>query len=480
MKTRLTLLIAGLLTCSFSFATHCKAGELTYKLLDSTGLYFQVSFTSYTSTSYPGNLADRSSVVVFWGDGSTDTLFRVNGPAIDSIYHAGEDCDSFLRKNIYTGTHHYAGPPPSPYEFYVVGIEDQNRIANILNIANRASDEIPMYLEDTIYVNRMIDGAPNNSPVSLESCVTGYVNLNDTVTINPAVSYIDGDSLYFELATPLQGPGSPVPAYRSLEQICVGQSLDFNHQTGQLTWIAPCSMGLYSVAWLVKEYRCGELLGTMHREMTIAVYNENNDPPVISSVHDTIIQPGDSVSFMVTATDFQQPVLLNVYSSAFALAQPPTVYTSTTGNTVAATITWQTGLASAQKGAYIFTVAASDNYTIPGTPSTPAGLTAYTSFRVWVADTSECVVVRRTGINDVLMFNDLKVFPNPFSNELTIAMPEAATGLRLMDVAGRVLLQQSIAGQGRVKLSTTKLAAGLYFLEVNLNGQKLVRQMVKQ
>lgn len=484
MKAKLFLLLALGSICVSSYATHYRGGYITYKLLDAPTLYFEITVTTYSKVSAPSNLADKQVVLVTWGDGTDDTLCRVNGLFTNGPCYDGENCGNDLRKSVYTGTHHYAGLPAPPANYYIIGMEDLNRIANIININNGLSDEVAWYVEDTLFINNIISAGVNSSPVFLEECPSGFANLGDTLTINPTVYDADGDSLYFELAVPLQAQGSAAPLYTYPNQYCQQQGVnsqlyEIDYQTGQITWQMPCATGVFNAAYLVKEYRCGALLGTILRDVQIIVLNEPNDPPSLTLVTDTIIKPGDSISFLINATDpnASQTVSLSMYAGDVLSAQLAT-FTSTVGNPASAVFTWQTNAASVQKAAYLFTVAAADNHVIPGNPSIAAALTTYQTFRVWVTDSSECAVFTTT--DKIAEETAISIYPNPFSNEINIGNLETGSLLRLTDLAGRILNEQTFQFSGLAKIPTDNIACGLYFLEMNTSHGRVVRQVVKQ
>ena len=64
-----------LLFCSDLAATHNRAGEITYSQIGP--LTIRATVTTYTKASSQG--ADRDSVLLAWGDGQSDIVFRVNG-----------------------------------------------------------------------------------------------------------------------------------------------------------------------------------------------------------------------------------------------------------------------------------------------------------------------------------------------------------------------------------------------------------------
>src|SRR4051812_8491899 len=93
------------LTASFSaFATHNRAGEITYKCLG--GYDYEVTITTYCKISSP---ADRCDLTVYFGDGDSAVAPRVNGPSTNNCPggHDGVQISTNnggIRLNIYKTT----------------------------------------------------------------------------------------------------------------------------------------------------------------------------------------------------------------------------------------------------------------------------------------------------------------------------------------------------------------------------------------
>ena len=139
---------------SFSYATHNKAGEVTYKHV--SGLTYEITVTTYTDSSAP---ADRPKVEIKWGDGSSDTVSRFNGPDNDGDgIPDGEYIGNSTKKNFYIAQHTYPGPST-----YVISFEDANRVTGVTNIPN--SVNIPFYVQTILLINNVV--GENNSPVLL-------------------------------------------------------------------------------------------------------------------------------------------------------------------------------------------------------------------------------------------------------------------------------------------------------------------------
>ncbi|MBQ7735042.1 MAG: hypothetical protein IJT61_03790, partial [Bacteroidales bacterium] len=67
------IILISLFLCSFGlFATHQRAGEITYEYV--SGLTYRFTILTYT---YTPSAADRPQLDIVWGDGSYSTVDRV-------------------------------------------------------------------------------------------------------------------------------------------------------------------------------------------------------------------------------------------------------------------------------------------------------------------------------------------------------------------------------------------------------------------
>lgn len=283
----LTVWLIGFFTAQ---ATHERAGEVTYKHIE--GLTYVITITTYTFAPSP---ADRCELEIEWGDGETTILPRTNGPPGNTLSgqfceHTGELLTTDMRKNIYEGTHTFPAPGT-----YTISMEDPNRNAGILNIPN--SVYVPFYVESQLVINPFL--GPNNSPDLLippidQACV------EELFVHNPGAFDPDGDSLSFEFVDCKGSDGQPIPGY-TLPPASTEFSLD--SITGDLFWDAPTMQGEYNVAFRVVEWRDGNMIGSVMRDMQIQVSSCDNNAPELTTITDTCVRVGDTLRFDVTAFD---------------------------------------------------------------------------------------------------------------------------------------------------------------------------------
>jgi len=274
MKKYILLLVSCFLLSASARATHNRAGEITYRKI--SNLTYEATITTYTKESSP---ADRPYLEIFWGDGSSDTIQRINEP--------GEMIGPDVKKNIYIGVHTY-----STIGSYCMYFEDPNRNAGVINIPN--SVNVPFYVSTCLYMNPFL-GA-NNSPILLNPPIDDAC-INRVYIHNPGAYDPDGDSLSYELTVCLGYLGEPVPGYT------LPPGIDVNPYTGDFTWNVPTAIGEYNFAMYIHEWRNGILIGTVTRDMQITVVSCDNNPPEIHTITDTCVEAGTLLEFMVYGTD---------------------------------------------------------------------------------------------------------------------------------------------------------------------------------
>ncbi len=365
LKKQLALLFIFFVFSFFrTYATHYRAGEIIYKLV--AEFQYECSVVTYSKTS--SFQADRDFVEIEWGDGTMDTIARVNGPVIGGL-HKGEELDNDIKKNIYVGRHTYPGVPSPPNRFYIISFLDVNRIDGIANIGNGQSVDVPFYVEDTIKFPTDLANIGFNSSPELLYAPIDFANLNDTFYHNPGAFDPDGDSLIFELMPCLQGQSQNVPLYVYPDDYCQllqpNNTFTIDRHTGQIVWATPCQLGIFNIAILIHEYRNGVNMGTLIRDMQIIVLNENNNPPRLTAIRDTCIRAGSQLKATVSAIDnISQTVELSAVGGPFVVTSPAT-FNTINGNPATGTFTWNTTCSHIQRQPYLVIFKAEDNFSPP-------------------------------------------------------------------------------------------------------------------
>src|SRR4030042_4304984 len=258
-------------------ATHNRAGEITYVQL--TDLTYEITLTTFT---YTLSLADRPELDVNWGDNSISTAKRING--------TGFILPNYYKKNIYVISHTFPGPG-----VYRIIVQDPNRNYGVRNIPN--SVNVVFSISTTLIVNPAM--GRNSTPVLLnppyDKAALGYVFIH-----NPAAYDPDGDSLSYKLTVCTREDGKVIENYTLPPAT---HFLRVDSITGDLIWDTPADTGIYNVAMEIQEWRNGRKIGVVVRDLQIEVFTTRNKPPVNSPLKDICVEVGETVDFIVSATD---------------------------------------------------------------------------------------------------------------------------------------------------------------------------------
>ena len=222
------------------WGTHNRAGEITYTHIN--GLTYEFTITTYTKESAP---ADRCELTIDFGDGSTATYNRENGPVGSCPFPAmmGEVLTGDFKKNIYRGQHTFSAPG-----IYVVHVEDQNRNSGVGNIPN--SVNVPFYIRTTLRINGQL--GPNNSVQLLNPPIDDGCT-NKPFYHNPSAFDPDGDSLGYQLINCRGAAG--IEILETYDPSIVSDQVRIDSVTGEVRWEVPKNVGQYNFALLVSEYR---------------------------------------------------------------------------------------------------------------------------------------------------------------------------------------------------------------------------------
>jgi gliding motility-associated-like protein len=344
--------------CVFSvFATHNRAGEITYTHVGTSGFTYTVTVHTYTKAS--SIAADRDSLEINWGDGHIDTIPRTNGGG------HGVNIGNDIKSNEYTGTHTYPG-----LGTYVVSITDPNRIAGIKNINGGNSVNEPFYVEDSLKILDPAFYGYDNSPILLNPPID-FGNVHFPYIHNPNAYDPDGDSLSFSFIVPRKSATIPVANYVDPNKVLGTpdtNTFTIDPFTGEVDWDDPFFVGTYNFAILIREFRSGVCIGTMVRDMEVIVDSVNNRPPVVTAIHDTCVIAGTTLVLNVSATDpdLNQTVTLTSNGGPYDVPSSPATFSATAGiQEASGTFTWNTTCDHVREPFYQVIFKAQDSYITP-------------------------------------------------------------------------------------------------------------------
>ncbi|MGD0709822.1 MAG: gliding motility-associated C-terminal domain-containing protein [Bacteroidales bacterium] len=355
MKKSFFIFLFNIFLISAAFATHMRAGYITYEWV--SGLTYKFTVVTYTNTLSP---ADRPSYTIDWGDGTTSVINRYYkgpiGPASDEV-----------SINLYDTTAHTF---PGPYT-YVISLTDPNRNAGIINIPN--SVNVPFYVQTVLVINPFL--GPSNSPQILNPPIENGC-LYEPFIYNPGAYNTNGDSLSYSMIECKTTGGLDIAGY---SYPAYSHSFGINAVTGDLVWNSPELQGEYNVAILIKEWRYGQLICQFTIDMQITIIACNDHPPVIDPIRDTCVLEGTLLKFDVHAhCDIGETVTLSASGEPMIVSIDPAVFNTVSHlDTVSSLFSWQTICNDVRKQPYEMTFIATDD-------ASPVNLTAIQSMMITV------------------------------------------------------------------------------------------------
>ena len=144
MKKTVALFFSILIFGLNAYATHNRAGEITYSVVDCVLKIYKITITTYTKAS--STAADRPVLDSVHLDDHT----TVSIPRFDF-----ELLPNDVKKNRYIINHRYNGAGR-----YRIHFTDPNRVKDIVNMLG--SVDVPFYLETILIINPFF--GCNNSP----------------------------------------------------------------------------------------------------------------------------------------------------------------------------------------------------------------------------------------------------------------------------------------------------------------------------
>lgn len=439
------LLIIFLLGSLPSFGFHIAGGDLTTEWLG--GNNFRLRLTVYRDCSNPNAAYFDPTIIIGVYTKNGDVLqdsFHVDLTSVNALQLAGPGCANPPSVCMEQGDYiRNIQLPPSSGGYYLVW-ERCCRNSAVINLAQ--ADQTPM-----LFYHEMTDPAiQNNSPV-FNSPPLPFTCAGSFFRFNFAATDADGDSLAYSLSTPMaggytdrnnpnlfsslnsQGGGNLVPESRpyadaiwatgyGLGNICGGTlPVSIDAVTGVTEGI-PGSPGLYAMAVNVYEYRNGQLIGMVRREIEFTVIsctgnNAPNLPPAIQNASYEIFAT-DTLTFIVNAADADgDSVFLshsgNVFSASPApgLVPPYAVSNDTSGtDSVKVQFFWPTTCNQSRDSVYHVTYEISDN-------GCPLPLTALAQITIRIKPVP--IVERPNLLCLGLTPNSITVFKNPDTSILS-------------------------------------------------------------
>ncbi len=432
-----------------SFATHNRAGEIQVEYIDN--LTRRATIVTYTkASSLP---ADRTELIINWGDGKIDTIKRNN--------NKGELLPNDVKKNIYIATHTF-----EKYGDYTISALDPNRNGGILNVNFPQSDAVYFYIQTSILINQLKNSTPKllNAPID-----KGVVGIPFKHVVNAFDS--DGDSIAYRLVTPMSGLNSIAPLYELPDKIKAGANnkITFNELTGEFSWNSPQQKGEYAIAIKVISYRNGVAIDSTVRDMQILIETISSPgllPEIATEIPQSLeVKAGQEVFLVLKSKTQQNPDGSNAVkqykvtatSGAFEVANSKAEFNNNKGYQAITTDTfrWKVTEQHARKMPYMVVFKIEDN----------------TFDSLGVVNFYMLPIKVNSLASKVQEFDNqrIKAYPNPASDAITLDFEgeKESAQLEVFDITGRSVFSTRVKNQQSYNLKKENVGKGTFFVRMH-------------
>lgn len=369
-------------------ASHDMGADLTYKCLGGDTYEFTLVFyrscEDITPAPFTGELAIRSNSCGFGiGNAIPLSIPLISQAEVSPICPADlvqSQCADIT--NPYPGVEQYIyeGQITLPAKCNDWNISWSTCCRNA-NITNAMIDPSVVGTEMRLEIDlNNLDVDCNNSP-TFTNIPTPFIASGEPYWYNHGVIDSEGDSLVYEMVTPIENdnfaypntgsiPVTFLPGFSATQPVATNppNGFEFDGSTGQMYFI-PDGPQWDIMTVKVSEYRDGVLIGSVMRDIQIVVRDDNtNKPPTVSAPLNVTGGSNDNYSFSVCADNTlafdlliadPDPADVITIAEDISAALPGAVVTTTGTNPLTLSVNWAT--TTADIGNYFFYLNAEDS-----------------------------------------------------------------------------------------------------------------------
>ncbi|HEX5001143.1 MAG TPA: gliding motility-associated C-terminal domain-containing protein [Bacteroidia bacterium] len=302
-----------------SKATHAAGADLTYTCLG--GLVYQVDATFYRDCSGSN---EPPTVTIRYGSAScgysmSAVANKISGPNGIEITMPCAGMPTTCNGGVSTGLRKwmYRAVITLPFACsdWVFSYKVCCRNCTITTILNPCATGSEIYVESRL--NNI--AAPCNSSPYFNNSPIAFMPIGQPFNYNQGVTDSDGDSLVYELVTPMTGPVDSItwlPPSTTLTPLASSTPFIINQLTGDICF-TPSQIQIGVLSIRVSEFRDGLKIGSTMRDLQVYTYNSFNIVPTASGINGTTSNsinacPGQQICFTVQTADADSAQALSV------------------------------------------------------------------------------------------------------------------------------------------------------------------------
>lgn len=365
-STLVSLFIVFLFSTVFSYdtarASHAMGADLTYECISANQYLLTFSFyRDCVGIPAPASVDVQYSSSCFAGGSIT------LNPTPTSPTQISPTCStavSTCNGGTYTGIEEWIYTAvvtlPGPCADWTFSHDECCRNAAITTITGAGSDNM--------YVYSLLNNTTptcNNSPTFSNRPVP-FACVGQRFCFNHGAFDVDGDSLAYQLITPLTGPGGAtvtyLPGHSNTQPVISSPPVTFDPVSGDIC-MTPTQAEVTVFAVLVNEYRNGVLIGQVERDIQLTVNNCNNFLPMLTGINGApqftaTLCAGNPYSFYIASIDADAA---NTTTITWDFAIPGATLTMTGGHRDSAFFNWTPPVSAISGTPYCFTATVTDD-----------------------------------------------------------------------------------------------------------------------
>ncbi|MFM2156661.1 MAG: hypothetical protein RL516_1410 [Bacteroidota bacterium] len=348
-----------------AFATHSAGADIKYKYL--SGNQYEVTVTFYRDC---GGVGEPNTVSVncksqngnFNFNATANKVTGVNGQEITFPCSSNPTtCSGGVTTGIKKWIYSTVVTLPTQQSDWTFSYSICCRNCSITTISSPCASNSVLYVEAKL--NNLL--SINNSSPDFTNSPVAFVCLGQNFNYNHGVVEADGDSLFYELITPKTGANSTVNFIApSTVTNPVSSSTPFtlNSINGDINF-TPNQMQIGVMAIRIKEYRNGECIGSVIRDMQVYTQTCINNMPMLSGINGgnnftTSICANQQICFTINSIDLDNNQTITLHCNN---GIPSASYVITPGNRPSLTFCWTPTAADISNVPHTFTITVKDD-----------------------------------------------------------------------------------------------------------------------
>ena len=452
-----------LLISSSLSAKHMGLSTLTYRNVRGTIYHFEFVYYQDCIGAYPPVTVTMNMHSTSCGYDQDVTLIRDadgiiisnNCPADPSVCSGGNE--QGIRRWNYELELNIPGQCPD----WIFGISLCCRSAYFTNV------QAPYY--DSYAEARLDNSVSNNSSPYFTNEAVLFHSIGSDFHYNNGIIDPDGDSLAIAMVAPMMTANSFItylPGYNAQNPVSSSPPAKFDPATGELI-IHPTAAEISIMSFRVDEFRNGNLIGRVTRDVGIFTGNRNDNLPVLSGINGTAVDttavfPGTTLCFDIFSDDADAGDVLSMsWNNSIAGAS----FVSTSSPHPTGTFCWTPELYQVREQPYYFTVTVKDD-------NCPLNNVEIYSYSVKVSMDSTLIFLNMQEEENEL---PVTISPNPSRGKFTVTTRENIHELIVTNPLGEFIRDEFSKNMFDLSGETS----GIYFIRIFAeDGKSVTRKII--